>query len=319
MMNVNVYGKDGKTVVGKIAKPKVFDIELRPDMVMKTFACVNQNSRQPYAVSPNAGMQHSAESWGTGRAIAKVPRVKGSGTRRSGQGAFANFARKGRMAHPTKTHRRWHKKTPLNTRRLVTAMGVAASGHADIVEARGHRITGVASLPLVVSDTISDIRKTQEAYQMLQNMNLEQDLKKVRESKTITCGKGKFRGRRYSKRTGLLIVHDNAALSAFSNIEGVELANVNSLNLLRLCPGGHLGRLILWTESAFKKLEVIFSSESKHKFNLPNKMITESSLEEYFYSDEIQSLITTPDLLEKERCVSTPGETQHRKELLELW
>ncbi|EED42773.1 LSU ribosomal protein L1E [Enterocytozoon bieneusi H348] len=45
MMNVNVYGKDGKNVVGEIAKPKVFDIELRPDMVMKTFACVNQNSK----------------------------------------------------------------------------------------------------------------------------------------------------------------------------------------------------------------------------------------------------------------------------------
>lgn len=29
-------------------------------------------------------MKHSAESWGTGRAVARVPRVKGSGTSRNG-------------------------------------------------------------------------------------------------------------------------------------------------------------------------------------------------------------------------------------------
>jgi len=29
-------------------------------------------------------MSHSAESWGTGRAVARIPRVAGSGTHRSG-------------------------------------------------------------------------------------------------------------------------------------------------------------------------------------------------------------------------------------------
>jgi len=29
-------------------------------------------------------MGHSAESWGTGRAVARIPRVGGSGTNRSG-------------------------------------------------------------------------------------------------------------------------------------------------------------------------------------------------------------------------------------------
>jgi len=29
-------------------------------------------------------MKHSAESWGTGRAVARIPRVGGSGTHRSG-------------------------------------------------------------------------------------------------------------------------------------------------------------------------------------------------------------------------------------------
>lgn len=58
-------------------------------------------------------MKHSAESWGPGRAVARVPRVSGSGTHRSGQGAFTNQCRKGRMFAPTHTWRRWHRKVNL--------------------------------------------------------------------------------------------------------------------------------------------------------------------------------------------------------------
>ena len=42
-----------------------------------------KNDRQPYAVFKRAGHQHSAISWGTGRAVARVPRVSGGGTARS--------------------------------------------------------------------------------------------------------------------------------------------------------------------------------------------------------------------------------------------
>ena len=41
---------------------------------------VNKNHRQAYAVFKRAGHQHSAVSWGTGRAVARVPRVSGGGT-----------------------------------------------------------------------------------------------------------------------------------------------------------------------------------------------------------------------------------------------
>lgn len=56
-----------------------------------------KNRRQPYAVNENAGMQHSAESWGTGRAVARIPRISGGGTHRSGEGAFGNMCRQGRF------------------------------------------------------------------------------------------------------------------------------------------------------------------------------------------------------------------------------
>ena len=75
-------------------------------------------------------MKHSAESWGTGRAVSRIPRVSGSGTHRSGQvflffynlkknilkllfkkkAAFGNECRKGRMFAPLHTWRRWHRR-----------------------------------------------------------------------------------------------------------------------------------------------------------------------------------------------------------------
>lgn len=49
---------------------------------------MSKNHRQPYAVKHMAGMKYAAESWGTGRAVARIPRISGGGTNRSGQGAF---------------------------------------------------------------------------------------------------------------------------------------------------------------------------------------------------------------------------------------
>ncbi|KAI5151070.1 large subunit ribosomal protein L4e [Enteropsectra breve] len=320
---VNVYSTEG-AVEKTVDRPDVFNMELRADLVQTVYALVRMNSRQPYAVSPTAGMQHSAESWGSGRAMARVPRVKGSGTRRAGQAAFANFARKGRMAHPTKVTRRWQRKTPKNLRRLVCAMSVAATANPAIVEGRGHRISQIEMLPIVVSDSINSITKTKEANELLTKLHLDEDLEKVRKSKTITCGKGKFRNRRYNKRKGLLIIHDNAELRAFKNIEGVEMLDVNSLDILALSPGGALGRLVMWTESAFMKLNSLFgtiggSSEVKRGFSLPVPMVTSDDLGEYFYSSEIQSLINYPNMLPKGTCRKSDEELATTQEFIGLY
>merc|ERR1719310_132738 len=60
---------------------------------------------------------HSAESWGTGRAVARIPRISGSGTSRAGQAAFGNMCRKGRMFAPLRTWRKWHRKVNTNQKR----------------------------------------------------------------------------------------------------------------------------------------------------------------------------------------------------------
>ncbi len=90
--------------------PTVFLSPIRSDLVNFVHTNMAKNHRQAYAVSDLAGHQTAAISWGTGRAVSRIPRVPGSGTSRSGQGAFGNMCRKGRMFAPTRQWRKWHRK-----------------------------------------------------------------------------------------------------------------------------------------------------------------------------------------------------------------
>ena len=256
-----------------------------------------KNKRQPYAVSKYAGHQSSAESWGTGRAVARIPRVAGGGTGRSGQGAFGNMCRGGRMFGPTKTWRRWHRHINLNQRRYAVASSLAASAVPALVMARGHRIDRVPEIPLVVDNkTIDAVDKTKKALQLLKSVNAIRDVEKVKHSRRLRTGKGKMRNRRYVQRRGPLIVFKERSplVHAFRNLPGVELANVNRLNLLQLAPGGHLGRFIIWTRDAFEHLDNVFGtyhsgSSLKRGFNLPRPMMTNPDFLRIVSSDEVQS------------------------------
>src|SRR5258708_13262826 len=124
---------------------------------------IAKNSRQAYAVSKKAGHQTSAESWGTGRAVARIPRVGGGGTHRSGQAAFGNMCRGGRMFAPTKTWRKWHVKVNQNQRRFAIVSALAASALPSLVLARGHRIEQIEEVPLVVDDVTEAFTNTKHA------------------------------------------------------------------------------------------------------------------------------------------------------------
>ena len=103
----------------------------------------------PIQVSSKAGHQTSASSWGTGRAVARIPRVRGGGTHRSGQAAYGNMCRGGRMFAPTKTWRRWHHRLNTNQKRFAMCSAIAASGVPALVMSKGHKIEGISEVPLV--------------------------------------------------------------------------------------------------------------------------------------------------------------------------
>ena len=62
----------------------MFVAPIRSDIVQTVHTHMAKNARQAYAVSAKAGHQTAAESWGTGRAVSRIPRVPGGGTHRAG-------------------------------------------------------------------------------------------------------------------------------------------------------------------------------------------------------------------------------------------
>ncbi|PRQ43437.1 60S ribosomal protein L4 [Rosa chinensis] len=279
--------------------PDVMKASIRPDIVTFVHSNISKNSRQAYAVSKKAGHQTSAESWGTGRAVSRIPRVPGGGTHRAGQGAFGNMCRGGRMFAPTKIWRRWHRKINVNQKRYAMVSAIAASSVPSLVMARGHKIETVPELPLVISDSAESVEKTSGAIKVLQQIGAYADAEKAKDSHSIRPGKGKMRNRRYINRKGPLIVYGSEGaklVNSFRNIPGVDIINVERLNLLKLAPGGHLGRFVIWTKSAFEKLDSIYgsfdkASEKKKGYVLPRAKMVNADLARIINSDEVQSVV----------------------------
>jgi len=280
-----------------VVLPSVFLAPIRPDIVHFVHTNMAKNRRQPYAVSEAAGHQHSAESWGTGRAVARIPRVSGGGNSRSGQGAFGNMCRKGRMFAPTKIWRRWHRPINTNQKRYAVASAIAATALPSLVMARGHRVEQVPEIPLVVPTSVENIDRTKKAIAVLKSLGALADVEHAKDSRKVRAGKGKLRNRRYVSRRGPLVVYneDHGIVRAFRNLPGVELCQVERLNLLQLAPGAHMGRFVIWTKTAFEKLDSIWGSTRrtsavKKDYRLPYNIMSNSDITRIINS-EVQSKV----------------------------
>jgi Ribosomal protein L4 len=86
---------------------------------------------------------------------------------------------------------------------------------------------------------------------------------------------------------------------AFRNIPGVDLINVSKLNLLKLAPGGHVGRFVIWTQSAFSKLDDLYgtwrkSAKLKKGYNLPMPKMANTDLSRLLKAEEIRAVLRAP-------------------------
>lgn len=202
------------------------------------------------------------------------------------------------MFAPLKVWRKWHRKVNVQQKRHAVATAVAATGLPALVFARGHHIAEVPELPLVVSDGAEKMSKTKQAIELLSGLGCTEELTKVSDSKKLRRGKGKMRNRRYTMRKGPLVIYDNddGITRAFRNIPGVDVCQVGRLNLLQLAPGGSFGRLVLWTQSAFKKLADLFGSYKgpsvlKKGYRLPRPLLMNADLTRLINSEEVQSVV----------------------------
>lgn len=201
------------------------------------------------------------------------------------------------MFAPTKVWRKWHHKINRTQRRHAVCAAVAASALPSLVMSHGHRIGEVEELPLVVSSECESIKRTKDAAALLAKLGLQEEIDQVIKSKRIRCGKGKHRNRRFVMKKGPLVIYnqDEGIAKAFRNIPGVETQDVNQLCLLKLAPGGRLGRLCIWTESAMNALTEIYGKKSKcpmkKGYHMPRCIMTNSDLHRLINSDEIQSIV----------------------------
>lgn len=309
----NVFSTTGNKL-GSINIPPIFNCPIRRDIVDFIHTNMRKNKRQPYGVKCQfgptgivAGHQHSAHSWGTGRAVSRIPRVSGGGTHRAGQGAFGNMCRGGRMFAPTKTFRHWHRKLNTSQKRYAVASCLAASTSVSLIEARGYKIIDkVKEIPIIVQG-IENLKQTKEAIQCLKALGLGGELEKCKDKKTRPT-QGKMRGRKNKQRKGPLIIYEKnlGLIKAFRNIAGVDLCSVNAMNLLKLAPGGHLGRLIIWSKSSFKLLQKWLDNKKT-----PKTLMINSDLHALINSDEIQSVIR--GVKEKQKTLKKTNLLRNRK------
>merc|ERR1712223_1572800 len=169
------------------------------------------------------------------------------------------------------------------------------------VMAKGHRVEHIPEVPMVVSDKIQSYTKTKEAHIFLNKIKAWTDIEQVYKSKRFRAGKGKMRDRKRIQKRGPLVIYDQdqGLTRAFRNIPGVDTINVERLNLLKLAPGGHVGRFCIWTESAFKKLDALYGtwrkpSSEKNNWNLPQPKMAVTDLSKLLRSEEIRRCCVLP-------------------------
>lgn len=244
---VPIIGIDGKSI-GEIAVPVVFETIVRLDIIRKAVVAQQSHRFQPQGRNPMAGKRTTAEGFGVGRGISRVPRVGGGGPL-SGTAAFAPGTVGGRLAFPPVSMKKLAKRVNRKERLTALKSAIAATASSELVRKRGHKFDKDIQLPLVVTDEAEKFSKASEARRLLTTLGVWDDIERVTRSSNI-------RGKRRTHAKGPLVILGDykAADRAFRNFQGVDVIRAKDLNVELLAPGTHPGRLTIWSESAVKSI-----------------------------------------------------------------
>ncbi len=252
---------------GTIKLPKQFEEEIRPDLIKRAVLAVQSHRYQPQGTDPEAGKKFSSKisrrrrdyKTAYGYGISRVPRkiLSYRGSRFNWQGAAAPNTVGGRQSHPPKAEKIIARKINKKERRKAIRSAMAASVIKDHVLKRGHV---VEEYPVVLEDSVEDLKQTKDVLKLFAKLKLEKELERA-SKKTEKTGNARRRGRKNKKRKGPLFVVSKKCdlFKSASNIPGVDVVDIKSLNAELLAPGCEIGRLTFYTKGAVEKLE---------KFNL---------------------------------------------------
>lgn len=261
-MKIPVYNLH-KTEMSKKELPAVFEARVRPDLIKRAVLAIRANTRQPYGADPMAGKRQGAKlsrrrrdyktSYGHG--ISRAPRkvLSRHGIRFNWVGAFAAGTVGGKAAHPPKTEKNWKQKINKKENRKAIQAALAATMQKELVERVGHKIP--QHYPFLVETALEQSAKTKDVIIALEKLGFGEELVRA-DKKKIRGGRSKFRGRRYKKAKGpLLVVSGPCNLQkAAQSIPGIDIVAVKNINAELLAPGTKPGRLTLFTEAAIEKM-----------------------------------------------------------------
>jgi len=262
MTKITTYTTTG-TKDGEIELPLIFSTPFRRELIHK--ACTNLTSHkfQPQGRHPSAGQDVVADSNDppTGQGVSRVARAQGGGGGRQGQGAEVASTRGGRQAHPPIVERVIYKRLNKKENKLALCSAIAATASKERIALRGHKIDGIESFPIIVTDDIESVSKTSEMNKVLDALKLTQDFERL-QSRKPRSGQSRLRGR--GKKIGksvLFVTKDVSNISkAIGAIPGVEARNVKDLSVLDLAPGSDASRLTVYSKSAIEEIGKIKST-----------------------------------------------------------
>ncbi|MFB6282067.1 MAG: 50S ribosomal protein L4 [Haloferacaceae archaeon] len=245
-MSATVRDLDGDEA-GEAELPAAFETPYRPDLIRRAVLAAQANRKQDYGSDPYAGLRTPAESPGSGRGMAHVPRENGQARR-------VPHAVKGRRAHPPKAEKDRGKAINEQERRLATRSAIAATADAELVAERGHEFADGLDLPLVLSDEFEDLVKTREVVDVLEALGVHADVERADEGRSVRAGRGTTRGRTYQEPKSILFVTGGEPSRAARNLAGADVTTGREVNAEDLAPGTHPGRLTLYTEHGLSEV-----------------------------------------------------------------
>ncbi len=244
-MDTTLFTIDG-TELEELPLPAVFETPYRPDLIRRAVLASQANRKQDYGPDAFAGFRTSAESPGSGRGMAHVPRSNNRGRR-------VPQAVKGRRAHPPKPETDRSQKINDNERQQAVRSAIAATTDEELVAARGHSFNSSLSLPVVIEDEFESLSKTRDVVDLLQSIGMYTDIERANET-TVRGGRGTTRGRKHTRPRSILFITAEEPSVAARNLAGADVATAREVNAEDLAPGTHPGRLTVWTETAIQEV-----------------------------------------------------------------
>lgn len=245
---VRVLNEEGEED-GEASIPSfILQSDVEEHLVRRAFLAAQSRMLQPQGRDTMAGKRTTAESWGVGYGIARVPRTE------RGVARLAPMTVKGRVTHPPCVEKNVRKKINRKEYRKAFVSALSAVFKKEAVEKRGHRL-GSSSIPIVFTKEFENLSRTREVVELLEKIGLKEEVERIYSKPKERCGKSRWRGRRLRRRVGPLIVVSSRGTSiakAASGIPGVDIKTSDRLSIMDLAPGGVPGRLTIWTLPALQ-------------------------------------------------------------------